>query len=161
MLIASLGPCPIPVREKAALCITAHLGGQCLSWVKGFRDEASRGTAGLPSTAEGRCLAPVTGSKTPTTGPTRAAGGTEGSCQKETCLGKSPPANPIDGRDPRGRQFSQAECAEVTVIQFTAAVINVLYMFRALRQNGGLLCRAKNLRKNISARFLRLRQAAF
>ena len=50
--------------------------------------------------------------------------------------------------------------AEITVIQFTAAVINVLYMFRALRQNGGRLC-PKNIRKNFFARFSRPHQAAF
>ena len=51
--------------------------------------------------------------------------------------------------------------AEITVIQFTAAVINVLYITVALRHYGGLLCRAKNIRKNIFALFSRPHQAAF
>ena len=43
-------------------------------WVTGCRADGVSGTDGLPSIAEGRCPAPVTGSKTPTSGPTRAAG---------------------------------------------------------------------------------------
>jgi hypothetical protein len=42
-------------------------------------------TDGLPSIAEGQCPAPATGSKTPTSGPTRAVARTEGTCQFRTC----------------------------------------------------------------------------
>lgn len=47
------------------------------------------------------------------------------------------------------------------VIQFTPAVINVLYITIAVRQNGGLLCRPKNIRKNFFTLFSRPRQAVF
>ena len=59
------------------------------------------------------------------------------------------------------RSSSMAGSRQLTVIQFTTAIINVLYMTLAVRQNGGLLCRPKNIRKNIFALFSRPRQAAF
>jgi hypothetical protein len=41
-------------------------------------------TDGLPSIAESRCPAPIIGSWTPTSGPTRAVAATDGSCQFRT-----------------------------------------------------------------------------
>jgi hypothetical protein len=46
-------------------------------------------TDGLPSTAEGQCPARTIGSSTPTSGPTPAVAGTDGSCQ-EALFGRRP-----------------------------------------------------------------------
>lgn len=66
-----------------------------------------------------------------------------------------------EGEPVRCSASPMAGSCRLTVIQFTPAVINVLYITMAVRQNGGLLCRPKNIRKNFFALFSRPRQAVF
>ena len=52
--------------------------------VTGCREDGVPATDGLPSIAESLCPAGIIGSSSPTTGPTRAVAGTEGSCHEPT-----------------------------------------------------------------------------
>ena len=68
----------------------AGVRGVSLLRVTGCREDGLPTTDGLPSIAESRCSEGSIGSSSPTSGPTRAVAGTEGSCQQRKLLVTDP-----------------------------------------------------------------------